>query len=94
VVGLIFDGYSSEIEDQRDAYFYSSIFFVLISFVVLIIAICLEVKDHRSGKILDKVYLRVHENNLNIENMSDSESNNYLKDSKPKPSNFQIKRSF
>jgi len=57
VVGAIFDNFSLKDSDQNWAYYCSSMFFTMISCVVFCVAIVLEIWDHKTDKILDKVYL-------------------------------------
>lgn len=57
-------------------------FFVGISFLVFLIAICLEIYDDKTGRILDKVYLMTAINKNNIENLEKNNIKNNLQKKK------------
>ena len=96
IVGWIFDTFSLKIVDQEAAYFYGSLFFSGVSFIVFLIAICLEILDRKSGKILDMVYLNEsskNTENLEIPNEDNSEESEDCQDVL-NTKKFNIKRSF
>ena len=92
-MGAIFDHFSSKEADQNWAYYFSSVFFALISFVVCVIAIVLEIWDHKTGKILDKVYLN-EKNEGNEDSKEPLQNPMDLSQKTPKKTVFNMKNSF
>lgn len=104
VAGAIIDNFPTENDEETWAYYYSSMFFAGVGFLVFIIAIVLEIMDHRTGRILDKVYLQpkinTKKNKKNAKKVQfKTKEKNYNENDRPlleknKASKFKIKSSF